>query len=125
MKKNILIVDDSPTMRASVKFTLTEKGYDVETAENGLDGIKKLKTIQAEGNETLMIISDVNMPEMDGFTFVRIIKKTPFSEIPVLFLTTESQESKKMIGKEVGVAGWLIKPFSPEQLVGVVKRFVK
>jgi len=126
MSKNVLIVDDSATLRASVKFTLTEAGYAVEEAVNGRDGLQKLQELQAKGKQISLIISDINMPEMDGITFIKEVKKNiAFKFVPVLILTTESQESKKMEGKNAGAAGWLVKPFSNEQLVGVVKKFVR
>lgn len=126
MSRNVLIVDDSATLRASVKFSLTEAGYGVEEAINGKDGLCKLQELQTKGDQVSLIISDVNMPEMDGITFVKEIKKnSTFRFIPVLVLTTESQDSKKMEGKEAGAAGWLVKPFSSDQLVNVVKKFVR
>jgi len=120
------VVDDSATLRASVKFSLTEAGYGVEEAINGRDALQKLQELQAKGNSVSLIISDINMPEMDGITFVKEVKRTmAFRFIPVLILTTESQESMKLEGKNAGAAGWLVKPFSNDQLVDVVKKFVR
>ena len=110
----ILIVDDSSTLRASVEFTLTD---------NGQKGLELLKTLKEE--DIGMIITDINMPNMDGITMVKEIKKTPFKYTPILVMTTEAEESKKTEGKEAGASGWLIKPFKPDQLMGVVSRFVK
>jgi two-component system chemotaxis response regulator CheY len=124
MSEYILVVDDSPTVRAAAEFALKEKGFNVKTAENGIDGLSKLESIHVEGNKTSMIISDINMPEMDGFTFIRTVKKSSFKTIPILVLTTESQKSVKMAGKETGAVDWLVKPFTPDQLENVIKKFV-
>ncbi|MCL6471584.1 MAG: response regulator [Firmicutes bacterium] len=126
MSKSVLIVDDSATLRASVKFTLSEAGYSVQEAVNGKDGLQKLQELQTKGDQVSLIISDINMPEMDGIAFIREVKRNlSFKFIPVLILTTESQESKKMEGKAAGAAGWLVKPFSNDQLIDVVKKFVR
>lgn len=126
MSGSVLIVDDSATLRASVKFSLSEAGYSVEEAINGRDGLQKLQNLSTKGSQVALIISDINMPEMDGITFIKEVKKAPaFRFIPVLILTTESQDSKKMEGKNAGAAGWLVKPFNSDQLVNVVKKFVR
>lgn len=123
---SVLIVDDSATLRASVKFSLSEAGYTVEEAINGSDALRKLQELQTKGSQVSLIISDINMPTMDGITFIKEAKKLPSLKfIPVLILTTESQDSKKMEGKNAGAAGWLVKPFSNDQLIGVVKKFVR
>lgn len=119
----ILIVDDSSTLRASVEFTLTDNGHEVLQAEDGQKGLDVLNTCKE--NEIAMIITDINMPNMDGITMIKEIKKTSFKFIPILVMTTEAEESKKAEGKEAGASGWLIKPFKPDQLIGVVSRFVK
>lgn len=126
MSKIVFIVDDSVTVRASVEYTLKKAGYTVMSAVDGQDGIEKLEQLEKQGKRPAMIISDINMPRLDGIGFIKAIKQKPaFKFIPVLVLTTESQESKKMEGKQAGAAGWLVKPFQPEQLVGVVKKFVR
>ncbi|MBS3910186.1 MAG: response regulator [Actinobacteria bacterium] len=126
MDQSVLVVDDSATLRASVKFTLSEAGYAVEEAINGKDGLQKLRQLKTRGVRISLIISDINMPEMDGITFVQEVKKdSALRFIPVLILTTESQETKKMEGKNAGAAGWLVKPFNNDQLVGVVRKFVR
>lgn len=125
MAKKILIVDDSSTLRASVDFTLSEQGHEVVQAGDGVEGLEVLKGFEGKESEIGMIITDINMPNMDGITFVKEVKKTSFKFIPILVLTTESQESKKMEGKEAGASGWLVKPFKPEQLVAVVSKFLK
>lgn len=125
MGKKILIVDDSTTLRASVEFTLSEQGHEVLQAEDGDKGLEMLKGMEGNEDELDMIIADINMPNMDGITMIKEVKKTPFKFIPILVLTTESQESKKMEGKEAGASGWLVKPFKPEQLAAVVSKFLK
>ncbi len=125
MERHILVIDDSATLRASVNYTLSEQGYRVIEAVDGLDGLEKLDEAVRQGRPVGMIIVDVNMPRMDGITFVKEVKRTAHRFIPVLIMTTESQESRKMEGRAAGAAGWLVKPFQPEQLVGVVKKFVR
>lgn len=119
----ILIVDDSSTLRMSVEFTLTDNGHEVLQAEDGLKGLEVLKNCKE--NDIAMIITDINMPNMDGITMIKEIKKTSDKYIPILIMTTEAEESKKAEGKKAGASGWLIKPFKPDQLIGVVSRFVK
>lgn len=126
MSNLIFVVDDSKTVRASLEYTLGKGGFDVASAENGSDGINRLEQLGKQGKRPAMIITDINMPVMDGITFIKEVKKNPtFKFIPILVLTTESQQEKKMEGKNAGAAGWLVKPFKPEQLIGVVKKFVK
>jgi len=123
LKNNILIVDDSSTLRASVEFTLTEAGYDVIQAGDGQEGLQALDGVDKD--QLGMIITDINMPNMDGITFINEVKKTDFKFVPILVLTTESQDSKKIEGKSAGASGWLVKPFKPEQLIAVVSKFLK
>ena len=125
MKKKILVVDDSATLRASVNYTLKEAGFETINAVNGVDGLEKLNQVMKEGNQVGMIISDINMPVMDGITFISEVKKTPFKYTPILVLTTESQDEMKMKGKKAGASGWLVKPFKPEQLIYVTKKFMR
>ena len=126
MANLIFVVDDSKTVRASLEYTLGKGGYDVASAENGSDGLNRLEQLGGQGKRPAMIITDINMPIMDGITFIKEVKKKPaYKFIPILVLTTESQDQKKMEGKNAGAAGWLVKPFKPEQLIGVVKKFVK
>jgi two-component system, chemotaxis family, chemotaxis protein CheY len=125
MNRTILIVDDSATLRASVNFVLTDAGYSVIQAKNGEEGLAKLLENKRTGEKVDMIISDINMPVMDGISFIKEVKKGEFRFIPILILTTESENSKKMEGKAAGASGWLVKPFKPEQLVWVVKKFVR
>lgn len=125
MKNKILVVDDSATLRASVNYTLKEAGFETINAVNGADGLEKLNQAMKSGEQIGMIISDINMPVMDGITFITEVKKTPFKYTPILVLTTESQEEMKMKGKKAGASGWLVKPFKPEQLVYVTKKFMR
>jgi len=125
MSKTILIVDDSATLRASVNFVLSDAEYNVIQANDGLDGLKKLEEIKSRKEELDMIITDINMPNMDGISFIKEVKKGDFRFVPILVLTTESENAKKMEGKNAGASGWLVKPFKPEQLLWVVKKFVR
>ena len=121
MSKTILIVDDSRTIRQQVGFTLTKEGFSVVEAEDGQDALNKLKE-----NEVNMIISDVNMPNMDGLTMVETVRKDDaYKFIPIIMLTTESSGDKVDRAKKAGASGWLVKPFNPEQLVGAVKKLAR
>jgi two-component system chemotaxis response regulator CheY len=125
MSKKILIVDDSAVLRASVKFTLQAIGLSVVEAGDGKQGLKALDDMAKTGERPAMILSDINMPIMDGITFIKQVKQTAFKYVPILVLTTESQESKKMEGKAAGASGWLVKPFKEDQLIAVVRKFVR
>jgi two-component system chemotaxis response regulator CheY len=117
MGKKILIVDDSKTIRQQVSFTLTKGGYEVVEAEDGKDGLSKLS-----GNPDIaMVISDVNMPNMDGLQMVEAIKATG-NKVPVVMLTTEGAVDLIDRAKAAGAKGWLVKPFKPEQLVAAVNK---
>ena len=118
MTKTIMTVDDSASVRMMVSFTLKELGYDIVEAENGNDALKKMAKKQIH-----MLITDINMPELDGISLVRKVRANPdYKFIPIILLTTESQLEKKTAGKEAGATGWIVKPFKPDQLVAVVKR---
>lgn len=123
MRKPVLIVDDSATVQASVDFTLKQESYPVLKANNGREALDLLSGLTKEGSDLGMIITDVNMPVMDGISFIREVKHTPFKFIPILVLTTESEEDKKSAGRDAGASGWLVKPFSPNQLLEVVAKF--
>ncbi len=117
MERKILIVDDSRTVRASAEYVLTKAGYSVLLACTGVEALEILQSSDISG-KIGMIISDINMPEMDGITLIREVRKLSFYKfVPILVLTTESQEDKKMEGKQAGASGWLVKPFTQEQLV--------
>ncbi len=110
---SILAVDDSASMRKMVSFTLKAAGYDVEEAEDGVDALAKAKARTFD-----CVVTDVNMPNMDGITLIRELRKLDaYKGIPMLMLTTESGMEKKMEGKEAGATGWMVKPFNPDQLL--------
>lgn len=118
--KRILTVDDSPSMRAMISFTLTELGYDTTEAVDGQDALD----IVAEQPFDL-IISDVNMPRMDGIAFVGNARKIPHHQFtPILMLTTEAGNELKAQGKAAGATGWIVKPFDPQKLIDVVARVI-
>ena len=118
MSKTILTVDDSASMRQMVKITLSGAGYQVVEAENGADGLTKAKASPAN-----MVVTDLNMPVMDGLTFIRELRKLPeYRGVPIIFLSTESDAGVKAQAKEAGATGWIVKPFQAEQLLAVVKK---
>lgn len=118
MSKRVLAVDDSKTMRDMVAFTLKGAGYDVVEAQNGQDALSKL------GNDKVnLVITDVNMPKMDGLSLVRALRGHPVHRsTPILVLTTEGDDSKKSEGRAAGATGWIVKPFVPEKLLQVVQK---
>lgn len=116
----ILTVDDSSTMRQMITFTL--KGADFQVLEAG-DGVEALEV--AHGKKLSLVITDVNMPRMDGITLVQRLRALPeFKFTPILVLTTESDASMKQKGKDAGATGWIVKPFSPEKLLDVVNKVI-
>jgi len=118
MAKKILAVDDSKTMRDMVTFTLKGAGYEVVDAEDGKHALTKL-----DGNKFDAVITDLNMPNMNGFDLIRALRANPaYKMAPILMLTTEGDEDKKAEGKAAGATGWIVKPFNPEKLVQVVKK---
>jgi len=118
MAKRILAVDDSASMRQMVTFTLKGAGYDVVDAN---DGQQALDIAKKESFD--MVLSDVNMPVMDGIQLIKELRQLPnYKFTPILMLTTESGTQKKMEGKQAGATGWIVKPFNPDQLLGTVKR---
>lgn len=120
MSKTILIVDDSASIRQVVSMTLQGAGYEVITACDGQDALNKLNGIKVH-----LIISDVNMPNMDGITMVKQIKQLPaYKFTPIIMLTTEGAEDKKMQGKEAGAKAWIVKPFQPAQMLQAVSMLV-
>jgi two-component system chemotaxis response regulator CheY len=118
MAKLIMVVDDSASMRRVVGIALKTAGYDVIEGVDGKDALAKLT-----GQKVHMIISDVNMPVMDGIAFLKAVKQMPtYKFTPVIMLTTESAEEKKREGQAAGARAWVVKPFQPEQLVNAVQR---
>jgi two-component system chemotaxis response regulator CheY len=119
MGKTVLTVDDSRTMRDMLKLALTDAGMTVLQAEDGLDGIKVLA--QADGID--VIITDINMPRMDGFGFIDHVRRDPKNRVtPILVLTTESEPAKKQRARDAGATGWIVKPFDPDKLIAAVHR---
>src|SRR4051812_16820210 len=120
MAKTIMIVDDSASMRQVVGIALKGEGYDVIEGRDGVDALSKLT-----GQKVHLIISDVNMPNMDGITFLKAVKQMPaYKFTPIIMLTTESAAEKKAEGQAAGAKAWMVKPFKPEMLLGAVQKLV-
>lgn len=118
MAKKVLTVDDSRTMREMVTYTLKSAGFEVLEAEDGKNAIEVLGDQKVD-----LVIADLNMPNMDGFTLIETLRANPtYQFTPILVLTTEGGNDKKERGKAVGATGWIVKPFSPEKLVQVVNK---
>lgn len=115
---SILAVDDSASMRQMVSFTLKGAGYDVVEAVDGVDALNK-----AKGRSVNLVITDVNMPNMDGISLIKELRALPnYKFTPMLMLTTESAMEKKQAGKSAGATGWIVKPFNPDQLLATIKK---
>jgi len=120
MGKTILSIDDSASMRQMVRFTLNSAGYDVIEAIDGLDGLAK-----ARSSPINVVLTDLNMPRMDGITLIRELRELPEVKwVPIIFLTTESSNDRKAEAKAAGATAWIVKPFQQEQLLTVVKRVI-
>ncbi len=118
MTKTIMTVDDSPSIRLMVSFTLRQAGHHVVEASDGRDALAKLAQQPVH-----LLITDLNMPNMDGIQLIRQVRSLPaYRFTPVLFLTTESQPEKKLAARAAGATGWIVKPFTPDQLVAVVNK---
>ena len=118
MAKTILAVDDSKSMREMVSFTLKNAGYNVIEAEDG-----KIALSAIHGTKVDAVITDLNMPNMNGFELIRMLRNNPtYKFTPILMLTTEGDDLKKQEGKAAGATGWIVKPFNPEKLVDVIKK---
>jgi len=117
MSKTILIVDDSATMIMSLKVALEMHGFKVETASNGKEALDKIKS----GLKPALIITDLNMPVMDGMEFIKNVRPI-LKFIPILILTTESEVKKREEAKKLGATGWLVKPISGTDLINVIKK---
>jgi two-component system chemotaxis response regulator CheY len=121
MNKTIMTVDDSASIRQMVGFTLRQTGHRIVEAVDGRDACAKL-----EAQPVDMVITDLNMPNMDGIELIRRVRSLPACRfIPVIFLTTESQAEKKAEARAAGATGWIVKPFTPEQLVAVVGKVLR
>lgn len=120
MSKTILVVDDSSSLRTAVRIALSGAGFEVIEAEDGKQALTKL-----DGRKYHLVISDVNMPNLDGFGFVTAMKQMPaYKYTPVVMLTTEAGDDKKEKGKAAGAKAWIVKPFLPPQLLSVVSKLV-
>ena len=120
MAKTILVVDDSVSIRQIVSYTLKIAGYEVIEGADGADALAKLA-----GQKVHLIICDVNMPNMDGISFVKEIKKSAdHKSVPIIMLTTESQEKKKLQGLVAGAKAWVVKPFLPDQMLSAVSKLI-
>lgn len=120
MGKTIMIVDDSASLRQVVAIALRGAGYDVVEAQNGQDALSKL-----DGKKINLIISDVNMPVMDGISMVKEVKKLPaYKFTPIIMLTTEGADDKKKEGQAAGAKAWIVKPFQPEQMLKAVSMLI-
>ena len=118
MAKLILAVDDSASMRKMVHFTLSGAGYDVVQAVDGVEALE-----YARGHAVDIVLTDVYMTRMDGISLVKELRALPtYRFTPMLVLTTESSQEKKLEGKQAGATGWIVKPFNPEQLLATIAR---
>ncbi|MFO0601234.1 MAG: response regulator [Myxococcaceae bacterium] len=121
MSKEALVVDDSTTMQEMVSFTLTRAGFTVTRASNGKEALASLNT-----KSFALVLTDLNMPEMDGITFIKNLRAiAAYKFTPVLMLTTEGSDERKNQGRAAGASGWLTKPFDPEKLIAVVNKVVR
>ena len=120
MAKTIMTADDSASVRQMVAFTLKQNGYDVIEAVDGKDALTKLGTQKVD-----MLLTDLNMPNLDGIGLIKGVRGGSLNRmIPIVMLTTESNDSRKADGKAAGATGWIVKPFKPEQLIAVVKKVI-
>ncbi|WP_031556341.1 response regulator [Parvularcula oceani] len=120
MRKTVLAIDDSRTMRDMLRVALTAEGFDVQLAEDGIDGLEKLRHVQPA-----VVITDINMPRLDGFGVIDGVRSDErFRRTPVLVLTTESAAELKQRAKAAGATGWIVKPFERTKLVSVLNRLV-
>lgn len=118
MPRKAITIDDSASMRQMVRLTLKQSGFEVLEAENGQAALDMLKNTQVD-----LVICDVNMPILNGIETTRQLRAMPnYKRTPIVLLTTESDDSKKMAGRQAGATGWIIKPFQPAQLQKVVQR---
>ncbi len=117
-RESILVVDDSASIRDMVSFTLNSAGFDYHVAEDGVEALEF-----AKHNSVNVVVTDVNMPNMDGITLIAELRKLEhFKFTPILVLTTEGGADKKLLGKEAGATGWIVKPFDPEGLLKTIRR---
>lgn len=120
MTKTVLTVDDSPSLRQMVTFTLKGAGYRVIEAADGREGLTK-----ARGEAVQLVLTDQNMPNMDGLTLIRSLRALPgYGRVPIVMLTTESSDAMKNQGRAAGATGWMVKPFDPKRLLDVVRKVI-
>jgi len=118
MTVKILTVDDSRTMRDMLRMALLDAGFNVVQAEDGLHGLDVLRNEQPQ-----VVITDINMPRMDGFGFIEAVRQdAQYRAIPILVLTTESDDDKKLRARRAGATGWIVKPFDPAKLIAAIRR---
>ena len=118
MARLVLTVDDSPSIRLMMQLTLSGEGYEVKQTTDGVEALEFAKHHSAD-----LVLTDINMPRMDGLTLIRELRMLPaYKCVPMLVLTTESTQERKMLGKDAGATGWLVKPFSPQQLMATIAR---
>lgn len=120
MNKKVLVVDDSPSLRSMVTFTLKSAGYQLVEAADGRQGLDKAKATRVN-----LVLTDQNMPVMDGLTLIQSLRATPeYAGVPIVMLTTESSDEMKAKGRAAGATGWMVKPFDPVRLLDVVRRLI-
>ncbi|MGC1522536.1 MAG: response regulator [Steroidobacteraceae bacterium] len=118
MARLVLTVDDSPSIRLMMQLTLSGEGYEVKQTTDGVEALEFARDHSAD-----LVLTDINMPRMDGFALIRELRMLPaYKCVPMLVLTTESTQDKKMLGKDAGATGWLVKPFNPQQLLAAIAR---
>lgn len=118
MIKTVLTVEDSRTMRLMLEAALTEAGYRVRQAEDGVEGLRSLAEERPD-----VVITDINMPNLDGFGFIEKVRSDPANRaLPILVLTTEGEKLKKDKARQLGATGWIVKPFDPAKLTDAIKR---
>ncbi|WP_093665671.1 response regulator [Sphingomonas gellani] len=117
MPQTIMTVDDSPSMRMLLRAALTDMGYSVVEAEDGVHALEKLSGLQPD-----LLITDINMPRMDGFGLIEQVRGQGRRALPILVLTTESSDEKKQRARAAGATGWIVKPFHPEKLAAAIRR---
>lgn len=121
MSKRILAVDDSRTMRAMLAAALGNAGFEVDLAEDGVDGLDKIRARRPD-----LVITDINMPRLDGFGFIEGVRsESDFLSVPILVLTTESGDQLKTRARAAGATGWIVKPFDEDKLITVINRLVQ
>jgi two-component system, chemotaxis family, chemotaxis protein CheY len=120
MGQQVLIVDDSVSIRQSLRYVVEHEGYDVIEASNGKEALTVIQPT------TKLVITDINMPEMNGIDFIKAVRagSPSVKTVPIIILTTESQPDMKQKGKEAGATAWIVKPFPPEEIVSAIKRLI-